>query len=97
MRFRGAAVVRGLVAAARPAASSASRPHGAMPAGESIASDGARQKPSVIDRPFCAAPAGSRPTTCAPSATARALMQMGYGPEDWAGKPVIAIVNTWST
>jgi len=24
------------------------------------------------------------------------LMQMGYGPADWAGKPVIAIVNTWS-
>ncbi|MCQ9618099.1 L-arabinonate dehydratase [Paenalcaligenes niemegkensis] len=24
------------------------------------------------------------------------LMQMGYGPEDWAGKPVIAIINTWS-
>ncbi len=24
------------------------------------------------------------------------LMQMGYGPQDWAGKPVIAIVNTWS-
>ncbi len=23
-------------------------------------------------------------------------MQLGYGPEDWAGKPVIAIVNTWS-
>ena len=23
-------------------------------------------------------------------------MQMGYGPEDWAGKPVIAIINTWS-
>ncbi len=23
-------------------------------------------------------------------------MQMGYGPEDWVGKPVIAIVNTWS-
>jgi len=23
-------------------------------------------------------------------------MQMGYGPEDWAGKPVIAILNTWS-
>lgn len=23
-------------------------------------------------------------------------MQMGYGPEDWSGKPVIAIVNTWS-
>ncbi|RPH41930.1 MAG: dihydroxy-acid dehydratase [Burkholderiales bacterium] len=24
------------------------------------------------------------------------FMQMGYGPADWAGKPVIAIVNTWS-
>ncbi|GHA16300.1 dihydroxy-acid dehydratase [Devosia pacifica] len=24
------------------------------------------------------------------------LMQMGYGPEDWTGRPVIAIVNTWS-
>ena len=24
------------------------------------------------------------------------FMQMGYGPEDWVGKPVIAIVNTWS-
>jgi dihydroxy-acid dehydratase len=24
------------------------------------------------------------------------FMQMGYGREDWAGKPVIAIVNTWS-
>ena len=24
------------------------------------------------------------------------VMQMGYAPEDWAGKPVIAIVNTWS-
>jgi dihydroxy-acid dehydratase len=24
------------------------------------------------------------------------LMQMGYGAADWAGKPVIAIVNTWS-
>jgi dihydroxy-acid dehydratase len=24
------------------------------------------------------------------------FMQMGYGPEDWRGKPVIAIVNTWS-
>ena len=24
------------------------------------------------------------------------LMQMGYAPEDWVGKPVIAIVNTWS-
>ena len=23
-------------------------------------------------------------------------MQMGYAPEDWAGKPVIAILNTWS-
>ncbi len=24
------------------------------------------------------------------------FMQMGYGPGDWAGKPLIAIVNTWS-
>ena len=24
------------------------------------------------------------------------VMQMGYAPEDWQGKPVIAIVNTWS-
>jgi dihydroxy-acid dehydratase len=24
------------------------------------------------------------------------LMQMGYAPADWKGKPVIAIVNTWS-
>lgn len=24
------------------------------------------------------------------------VMQMGYGPEDWTDKPVIAIVNTWS-
>jgi dihydroxy-acid dehydratase len=24
------------------------------------------------------------------------LLQMGYGPADWVGKPVIAIVNTWS-
>jgi dihydroxy-acid dehydratase len=23
-------------------------------------------------------------------------MQMGLGPEDWAGKPVVAIINTWS-
>jgi len=23
-------------------------------------------------------------------------MQMGYGPEDWEGKPVIAVINTWS-
>src|SRR5687767_8369991 len=24
------------------------------------------------------------------------IRQMGYGPEDYAGKPVIAIINTWS-
>ena len=24
------------------------------------------------------------------------LMQMGYAPEDWVGRPVIGIVNTWS-
>ena len=23
-------------------------------------------------------------------------MQMGYGPQDWSGRPLIAIVNTWS-
>ena len=23
-------------------------------------------------------------------------MQMGYAPEDWEGRPVIAILNTWS-
>lgn len=23
-------------------------------------------------------------------------MQMGFGPEDWRGKPIIAIINTWS-
>ncbi|WP_108658658.1 L-arabinonate dehydratase [Acuticoccus kandeliae] len=23
-------------------------------------------------------------------------MQMGYGPEDWEGRPVVAIINTWS-
>src|SRR3954453_19922712 len=23
-------------------------------------------------------------------------MQMGYAPEEWSGKPVIAIINTWS-
>ncbi|MGK9233230.1 dihydroxy-acid dehydratase [Inquilinus limosus] len=23
-------------------------------------------------------------------------MQMGYAPEDWAGRPVIALINTWS-
>ena len=24
------------------------------------------------------------------------VMQLGYGPDDWVGKPVVAIVNTWS-
>lgn len=24
------------------------------------------------------------------------LMQMGYSPEDWSGKPIIGIINTWS-
>ena len=24
------------------------------------------------------------------------LMQMGYAPEDWTGRPVIGILNTWS-
>jgi dihydroxy-acid dehydratase len=24
------------------------------------------------------------------------MMQMGYAPKEWAGRPVIAILNTWS-
>src|SRR6186713_1022122 len=24
------------------------------------------------------------------------MMQMGYAPDDWAGRPVIGILNTWS-
>src|ERR1700754_106507 len=24
------------------------------------------------------------------------MMQMGYGPDDWVGRPIIAIINTWS-
>lgn len=24
------------------------------------------------------------------------MMQMGYGPEDWEGRPIIGIINTWS-
>lgn len=24
------------------------------------------------------------------------MMQMGYGPQDWVGRPIIALVNTWS-
>ena len=24
------------------------------------------------------------------------MMQMGYDPSDWSGKPIIAIINTWS-
>ncbi|MFC3337913.1 L-arabinonate dehydratase [Paracandidimonas soli] len=24
------------------------------------------------------------------------IMQMGYAPEDWAGKPIIGVINTWS-
>ena len=24
------------------------------------------------------------------------IMQMGYAPEDWVGRPIIAVVNTWS-
>ncbi len=24
------------------------------------------------------------------------VMQMGYGPEDWEGRPAIAVINTWS-
>ena len=38
----------------------------------------------------------SAPRTCAPSAIARAPRRWDYAPEDYAGKPVIAIINTWS-
>ena len=24
------------------------------------------------------------------------MMQMGYGPDDWSGRPLIAVINTWS-
>ena len=24
------------------------------------------------------------------------ILQMGYAPEDWSGKPIVAIINTWS-
>jgi len=24
------------------------------------------------------------------------MMQLGYGPQDWVGRPIIAVVNTWS-
>ena len=24
------------------------------------------------------------------------MMQMGYAPDDWVGRPIIAIINTWS-
>ncbi|WP_019939951.1 L-arabinonate dehydratase [Bordetella sp. FB-8] len=24
------------------------------------------------------------------------LMQLGYGPQDWVGRPIIAVINTWS-
>ena len=44
----------------------------------------------------CAARAGSRPTICAPSAIARARCRWATRREEWAGKPVIAIINTWS-
>ena len=44
----------------------------------------------------CAAIAGSAPTTCARSATARAPSRWASAREDYAGKPVIAILNTWS-
>ena len=36
------------------------------------------------------------PETCARSAIARACARVGYDSDDWAGKPVIGIINTWS-
>ena len=47
-------------------------------------------------RKTCAATAGSASTTCAPSATARACARAAIDAADWAGKPVIGIINTWS-
>ena len=44
----------------------------------------------------CARTAGSACTICAPSATARASGRWATAPEDYAGKPVIGIINTWS-
>jgi len=44
----------------------------------------------------CAPTAGSAWRICAPFGHRSRIKQMGYGPEDYAGKPVIAIVNTWS-
>ena len=45
---------------------------------------------------ICAAIAGSASTTCARSATARGCAGIGYDADDWTGKPVIGIINTWS-
>ena len=39
---------------------------------------------------------GPAPTTCAPSATARGPSRWATAAEDYAGKPVIGILNTWS-
>ena len=46
--------------------------------------------------PSCAAPAGSRPTICAASATARASCRWATRRRTGRGRPVIAILNTWS-
>ena len=56
---------------------------------------GYEPRPQVA-RPICAATAGSARTISAPSVTARARSRPGFSAEDIGGKPVIAILNTWS-
>jgi dihydroxy-acid dehydratase len=55
-----------------------------------------------IDVPACKTPADLRSARWFGPADLRSFghrsraMQMGYAPEEWQGKPVIAIINTWS-
>ena len=79
-----------------------------MDSGDTAAPGGLkRSMPEADDNPPAAAPRRKTPETLrsarwfAPD-DLRAfghrsrLMQMGYAPEDWAGRPVIGILNTWS-
>ena len=56
---------------------------------------GSRHEPTAQQPRICAATAGSARTISAPSATAPAPTGR-FQPRDIAGKPVIAILNTWS-
>ncbi|WP_298161698.1 L-arabinonate dehydratase [Acidocella sp.] len=58
---------------------------------ERIAPAGARKKPEELRSARWFGPADLRSF----GHRSRA-MQMGYSPEEWTGKPVIAILNTWS-